>query len=169
MSEKTFNVLVLCTGNSARSLIAETLIRELGAEAGFKAYSAGSRPKGEPHPVALQVLAMNGHDVSGLSSKSWDKFAEPNAPEMKLVITVCGNAAGEICPIWPGHPCQVHWGVPDPAAIEGDGALAAFEIAYRSLKARVEKLVELDVQSMEPAELRLAARDIHHSVPGADD
>lgn len=164
-----YNVLVLCTGNSARSLIAETLIRELGADAGFAAYSAGSMPKGEPHPVALQVLAMNGHDTSSLSSKSWDVYARDDAPEMSLVITVCGNAAGEVCPIWPGHPLQVHWGVPDPAAIEGDGALVAFETAYRSLRMRVEQLVALDLKGMSVDEARAALQEIHATVPGAED
>lgn len=166
MSE-TFNVLVLCTGNSARSLIAETLIRELGAEAGFKAYSAGSKPKGEPHPAALSVLAAAGHDITGLSSKSWDVYAEDGAPDMDLIITVCGNARDEVCPIWPGPPLQVHWGVPDPAAIEGDGQQAAFEIAYHSLRGRVEKLVDLDVADMSTDELRAALKDIHETTPGA--
>ena len=161
------NVLILCTGNSARSLIAETLVRELGRDAGFTAYSAGSKPKGEPHPAALQVLAANGHDVSPLASKSWDVYAGPDAPEMRIVITVCGNAAGEVCPIWPGHPLQVHWGVPDPAAVEGDGQQAAFEIAYQTLKARVEKLAELDVASLSGEELKSALTEIHATTPGA--
>lgn len=163
----TCNTLILCTGNSARSLIAETLVRELGKHAGFAAYSAGSKPKGEPHPAALQVLAANGHDIAPLSSKSWDVYAEPDAPEMRIVITVCGNAAGETCPIWPGHPLQVHWGVPDPAAVEGDGQQAAFEIAYQTLKARVVKLVDLDVVNLSDDELKSALTEIHATTPGA--
>jgi len=163
----TTNVLILCTGNSARSLIAETLVRDLGREAGFMAFSAGSQPKGEPHPMALNVLAENGHDTSELSSKSWDVYAQPDAPEMKLVITVCGNAANEVCPIWPGHPLQVHWGVPDPAAIEGPAQKPAFEAAYRSLRNRVERLVELDLGAMNVDEARDALKAIHQTSTGA--
>lgn len=163
----SFNVLILCTGNSARSLIAETLIRDLGKDAGFFAFSAGSKPKGEPHPMSLVVLGASGHDPSGLRSKSWDEFGDDDAPNMDLIITVCGNARDEVCPIWPGHPTQVHWGVPDPAAIEGDGQQAAFEIAYHSLKNRVEKLVDLDVQSLSNEDLIAACKEIHATSPGA--
>lgn len=161
-----FNVLILCTGNSARSLIAETLLRELGKEAGLRAFSAGSKPKGEPHPMALTILKEAGHDVSGLRSKSWDEFGGNDAPDMDLIITVCGNARDEVCPIWPGHPLQVHWGVYDPAAVEGEGQREAFMAAYQALKARVEKLVALDVRAMETGDLRKALNDIHTSSPG---
>ncbi len=167
--EKPYNVLILCTGNSARSLLSEALIRDLGKDAGFVAYSAGSKPKGMPHPMSLQVLAAAGHDTADLRSKSWNEFEGPDAPKMDLVITVCGNARDEVCPIWPGHPLQAHWGVPDPADIEGDGQQAAFETAYHSLKARVEKLVTLDLAAMSLAEARAALHDIHTTSPGAAD
>lgn len=161
-----FNILVLCTGNSARSLIAETLIRDLGVSVCLVAFSAGSKPKGVPHPMALKVLSEAGHEVSGLRSKSWDEFGGDDAPAMDLVITVCGNARDEVCPIWPGHPLQVHWGLEDPAAVEGDGQKAAFETTYRDMKARVEKLVALDIRGTETDDLRSALRDIHANSPG---
>lgn len=161
-----FNILILCTGNSARSLITETLIRDLGKSVGFVAYSAGSKPKGKPHPMSLVVLGEKGHDTSALRSKSWDEFGGDDAPTMDLVITVCGNARDEVCPIWPGHPLQVHWGVDDPAAIEGEGQRQAFEDAYAALRERVEKLVQLDVRAMQASDLRAALDDIHTSSSG---
>lgn len=167
MADTPFNVLILCTGNSARSLIAEALVRELGAGAGLVAYSAGSKPKGEPHPMALRILAEGGHTIEGLASKSWDVYAAPDAPEMDLIITVCGNARDEVCPIWPGHPLQVHLGVPDPAEIEGDGQQAAFEIAYRSLRNRIERFVDLPIREMSNDEIRDALTEIHATEPGA--
>jgi arsenate reductase len=112
------NVLFLCTGNSARSLIAEALLNRAGAGR-YRAFFAGSWPKGEPHPAAIALLEEQGLDVTGLRSKSWDEFAEPHAPKMDLVITVCDSAAGETCPVWPGHPATAHWGIEDPAAVEG--------------------------------------------------
>lgn len=165
----SFNVLILCTGNSARSLLAETLVRDLGKHVGLKAFSAGSKPKGLPHPMSLQVLAAAGHDTSDLRSKSWNEFEGENAPRMDLVITVCGSARDEVCPIWPGHPLQVHWGLPDPADIEGEGQQAAFETAYQSLKARVEKLITLDLKAMSVAEARTALNEIHATSPGGAD
>lgn len=151
------NVLILCTGNSARSIIGEALV---SAQSGLKGYSAGSTPKGQPHPMALEVLHAHGHDTTGFASKSWDVFAGEGAPQMHVIITVCDNAAGESCPYWPGHPVQAHWGLPDPAAIEGEGQRAAFEAAYAALKPRIEALARLDF-SLQPAALKRAVQAIH--------
>lgn len=144
MTVRPANVLVLCTGNSARSVLAEVLINELGGGR-WKAYSAGSRPTGKVNPLSLEVLAEKGHAVAGLRSKSWDEFARPDAPAMDLVITVCDNAAGEVCPVWPGHPAKVHMGFPDPAAAEGDHEqrLAAFRAVYDMIAAKVRALIAL--------------------------
>ena len=140
----SINILVLCTGNSARSVLAECLINRLG-EGRFRAFSAGSHPTGRVNPLSLEVLAENGFDVSGLRSKSWDEFATAEAPVMDLVITVCDNAAGEICPIWPGHPSKLHVGFADPAAAEGshETRLAAFRDAYAQIEAKMRRLIAL--------------------------
>jgi len=140
----TINVLVLCTGNSARSVLAECLINDLGGGA-WKAYSAGSKPTGVVNPLSIEVLREKGHAVDGLRSKSWDEFALPDAPQMNLVITVCDNAAGEVCPIWPGHPSKLHVGFPDPAAAEGshEEKLAVFRQVYDMIKAKIERLIAL--------------------------
>jgi len=137
-------VLVLCTGNSARSVLAECLINDLGGGK-WKAFSAGSQPTGKVNPLSIEVLKENGHPIEGLRSKSWDEFAVPDAPKMDLVITVCDNAAGEICPIWPGHPSKVHIGFPDPAAAEGthEERLREFRKVYAMIEAKVRKLIEL--------------------------
>lgn len=131
-------ILFLCTGNSARSLLAEALLNHLAAGR-MRAYSAGSFPKGAPHPAALAVLAEQGIATDGLRSKSWDEFAAAGAPEMDLVITVCDNAAGEACPVWPGRPVTAHWGMPDPAAAQGTGdeRRQAFAETYRMLEDRI--------------------------------
>ena len=144
MTERPVHVLVLCTGNSARSVMAEVLINALG-EGRWRAFSAGSHPAGRVNPLTLAVLAEHGHAVEGLRSKSWDEFAAPDAPPMDLVVTVCDNAAGEVCPIWPGHPARVHLGFPDPAAAEGDEAarLAVFRAVYARIEATVRRLVAL--------------------------
>ena len=136
------NVLFLCTGNSARSLLAEALLNHLADEE-WHGYSAGSQPKGEPHPMALEVLQSKGLPSAGLSSKSWDVFATAGAPEMDMVITVCDNAAGESCPIWPGKPHRLHWSLPDPAAVTETDALQrqAFEDTYASLKTLITDLL----------------------------
>jgi len=152
------NILVLCTGNSARSIIGEVLV---SAQPGLKGYSAGSTPKGQPHPMALSVLEDRGHDVSGVASKSWDVFAAPGAPKMQAIITVCDNAANESCPYWPGHPIQAHWGLPDPAAVEGPGQRAAFEAAYDALAPRIEALADLDFETRSAPDLAHAIQAIH--------
>ena len=157
----TTNVLILCTGNSARSIIGEALVSALD---GFGGYSAGSTPKGHPHPMALSVLAAHGHDVSGFSSKRWDVFAGPGAPEMHAIITVCDNAAGEVCPVWPGHPVQAHWGLPDPAAVEGAGQREAFEQAYVALTSRISSLPAIFAQGLTGADLKRAIQAVHDAV-----
>jgi len=147
------NVLFLCTGNSARSLLAEALLNRLG-EGRFRAFSAGSQPKGEPHPMALDVLRSHGFDVAGLRSKSWSEFAGPDAPPVDLIITVCDNAAGEACPAWPGRPVTAHWGIDDPAAVEGEGQREAFEKALRFLRNRISLLVGLPTASIDHLRLQ---------------
>lgn len=143
-SSKPVNVLVLCTGNSARSVIAECLINDLGTGK-WKAYSAGSNPTGAVNPLTLAVLKEKGHAITGFRSKSWDEFAQADAPHMDLVITVCDNAAGEVCPIWPGHPSKVHLGFPDPAAATGteDERLEEFRKVYGMIETTVRRLVAL--------------------------
>lgn len=138
------NVLVLCTGNSARSVLAECLINRLG-QGQWHAYSAGSHPTGQVNPLTLAVLTEKGFDVSALRSKSWDEFADANAPKMDLIVTVCDNAAGEVCPIWPGHPSKLHVGFPDPAAAVGDDALrmAVFRQVYDAIEAKMTRLIAL--------------------------
>ncbi len=160
-SQRALNVLVLCTGNSARSILAEALFNALGAGR-FAAYSAGSKPQGKPHPHALKVLQEKGHDVAFARSKSWDEFAGPNSPEMDLIFTVCDNAANETCPVWPGHPATVHWGLPDPAAVTGEEnhIHQAFESTYQELERRVRLLLALPVEQMDVAELAQSARKI---------
>ncbi|WP_018148938.1 arsenate reductase ArsC [Henriciella marina] len=156
---KNHNILILCTGNSARSIIGEVLV---SAMPGFKGYSAGSSPRGEPHPLALSVLSAKGHDTSGLTSKSWDVFAGDNAPKMDVIITVCDNAAGEVCPYWPGHPVQVHWGLSDPADVEEmSRQRIAFEDTYFSLKKRLQRVAALDFDAMNDAELKAEIQAIH--------
>ena len=130
------NILFLCTGNSARSILAEAILNREGAGR-YRAFSAGSHPKGRVHPGAIALLDELGYPTEGFSSKSWDVFAEEGAPPIDMVITVCDNAAGEICPIWPGNPSKVHWSTPDPAEVEGDRQREAFSEAYRMLHARI--------------------------------
>jgi len=152
MSESC-TVLFLCTGNSARSLLAEALLNHLG-EGRFRALSAGSQPKGEPHPMALEVLRSHGFATDVLRSKSWQEFAGPDAPPIDLVITVCDNAAGETCPVWPGRPIAAHWGIEDPAAAPGERQREAFEQALRYLRNRISLLIELPEESLDELALR---------------
>lgn len=150
MSDGVFNVLFLCTGNSARSILAEAILNRVGAGR-FRAHSAGSQPKGEVHPFALQLLKSLGHDTSFARSKSWEEFAAPGAPEMDFVFTVCDNAANEACPVWPGRPMTAHWGVPDPAAAEGTDAEKhlAFADAYRMLSSRISIFTSLPLAMLD--------------------
>lgn len=136
MTSGPVNVLFLCTGNSARSILAEALLNRDGAGR-FRGHSAGSFPKGRVHPMALALLADLGLPTAGLTSKSWDEFAAPGAPPIDFVITVCDNAAGETCPVWPGHPVTLHWGMEDPAAVDGPGQRAAFERTLNELGDRI--------------------------------
>lgn len=149
MSDKVYNVLFICTGNSARSIIAEGLMNHLGGGR-FKAWSAGSHPSGTVNPFALQTLATWHMPTDGFRSKNWDEFALPGAPVLDFAFTVCDNAAGEICPVWPGHPMTAHWGVPDPAAIEGTDAqrTKAFMDTAITLKRRIELMLSLPLNSL---------------------
>ena len=157
------NVLFLCTHNSARSILAEALLNDMG-RGRFKAYSAGSSPRDnqQPNPLGLQVLQKAGISTEGLRSKSWDEFATPEAPQMDLIITVCDNAAGEVCPIWPGHPATAHWGYADPS--EGDGTdeqqLEAFRQTLHAMKRRLELLVSLPEDKLAKAVLQTTARQL---------
>jgi len=161
-----FNVLVLCTGNSARSILGEALINHLGGGR-FHAHSAGSKPAGKVNPLALRVLEERGVPVAGLRSKSWDEFAARGAPVMDLVITVCDNAAGETCPLWPGMPARAHWGLEDPAAATGSEAqrLAAFRDTLRQVEARVARLVALKDPLHENRQLESELRRVHLEAP----
>jgi protein-tyrosine-phosphatase len=150
MADRVFNVLFLCTGNSARSIIAECILNRLGSGT-FHAFSAGSHPRGEVHPYALDVLRHENHDVSALRSKSWEEFGEPGAPEFDFVFTVCDDAASEVCPVWPGQPMTAHWGIPDPAAVDGREAemRLAFADAMRMLTQRISIFVSLPIESLD--------------------
>ena len=164
------NILFLCTANSVRSILAEAILRDR-APGRFAAYSAGSTPRGVPNPLALQLLASKGHDTARLRSKSWDEFTRPGAPPMHAVITVCDNAKGESCPIFPGHPVQAHWGIPDPASVAPDGThidgdLGDFELAYRRLSARVDAMFRLNADTMTQREWRDALTGIGRELEG---
>ena len=152
---RPFNVLFLCTGNSARSILAEAILNREGGDR-FRAFSAGSFPKGAVHPAALSLLEELAHPTDGFRSKSWDEFAAPGAPELDFIFTVCDNAAGEVCPIWPGKPVSAHWGIEDPAEVEGEGQRQAFWTAYQQLKRRIDLFLALPLESLD--ELTLASR-----------
>jgi len=154
MSEKQYNVLVLCTGNSARSILGEVLFNVLG-KGKFKGYSAGSKPAGKVNPGAIELLEAQGHSIEGLRSKSWDEFAAPGAPEFDFIFTVCDNAAGEACPLWLGKPATAHWGIPDPAHIEGEEARrAAFKTAYAQLARRIQLFMSLPIDKLDQLTLK---------------
>ena len=162
MTARTFNVLFLCTGNSARSILAEALMTDLGGGRGFAACSAGSHPKGSVHPWALRTMARNHLPTEGYRSKGWEEFAQPGAPRLDFVFTVCDQAAGEICPVWPGQPMTAHWGMPDPAAVEGpdDAVEQAFLDTFVTLKRRIELMLSLPLASLDRLAIQHQIDDI---------
>lgn len=155
MTEQPFNVLFLCTGNSARSILAEALINHWG-RGKFVGFSAGSSPKGKVHPIALELLQHMKMPTEGMRSKSWDEFAKPVAPKLDFVFTVCDNAAGEACPVWPGQPMTAHWGVEDPAAVEGreTDQWLAFRKTFRELESRIKIFTSLPIRSLDRVKLQ---------------
>jgi protein-tyrosine-phosphatase len=164
MADKPYNVLFLCTGNSARSILAEAVLNQLG-NGRFRAFSAGSFPKGQVHRYALDLLERQNLQTAGLRSKSWDEFAKPGAEPLDFVFTVCDNAAGEVCPIWPGQPMTAHWGLPDPAAVEGSEAerRLAFADTLRMLRNRIGVFVNLPIKSLDKLSLQNRLREIGRS------
>lgn len=155
------NILVLCTGNSARSILGEALFNHLG-KGRVRAFSAGSQPSGRVNPVALETLERHGVPLPEARSKSWDEFAAPGAPQLDYIFTVCASAAGEACPVWPGHPATAHWGIADPAHVEPLAARqAAFEVAYRQLERRILAFLALPLETLSADEIKAAARRIH--------
>jgi arsenate reductase len=167
MTTKTLNVLVLCTGNSARSILGEALFNHLGNKeipGRIRAFSAGSQPSGKVNPVALDTLAKHGIPLPEARSKSWDEFAAPGAPQIDFIFTVCASAAGETCPIWPGHPTTAHWGIPDPAHVEPiEARREAFELAYGQLARRIKAFLALSLETMSADEIKTAAKMIHEA------
>jgi len=161
MTDTPYNVLFLCTGNSARSIIAEAILNREG-RGKFRAFSAGSHPKGAVNPHTIRLLQRLNHDTAALRSKSWEEFAQPGAPKLDFVLTVCDDAAGESCPVWPGQPMTAHWGIPDPAAAQGTDAeiAVAFNEAYRMLNQRIGIFVALPMQSLDTLTLQARLRDI---------
>jgi arsenate reductase len=160
-AERTYNVLFLCTGNSARSILAESLLNTLG-KGRFQAFSAGSFPKGWVHPLAIDLLERTNLPSEGFRSRSWDEFAAPGAPPLDFIFTVCDNAAGEVCPVWPGKPMTAHWGIADPAAAEGSDADKAFAFrkALKELETRIKLFVQLPIASLDQMTLREKLRRI---------
>jgi arsenate reductase (thioredoxin) len=161
MSSLEYKILFLCTGNSARSILAEAILNKIGAGK-FRAWSAGSQPRGAVHPYSLELLRQLGHDTGDLRSKSWDEFSMPGAPQFDFIFTVCGNAANETCPVWLGHPSTAHWGVPDPAAVEGTEAekRLAFSEAYRQMKNRISAFIELPIASLDKTSVKSKLTEI---------
>jgi arsenate reductase len=159
MTDKSYNILFLCTGNSARSILAEAILNREGAGR-FRAFSAGSYPKGEVHPAALALLSELELPIDGLRSKSWDEFAAPGAPALDFVFTVCDNAAGEVCPAWPGQPMTAHWGIEDPAAVEGEDQQRAFWAAYQALQRRIQLFLALPIDDIDELSLQNRLREI---------
>ena len=166
---KAINVLVLCTGNSARSVLGEALFNHLG-KGRVRAFSAGSNPSGTVNPVALETLEKHGVPLpADVRSKSWDEFAAPGAPTIDYIFTVCASAAGETCPIWPGHPTTAHWGIDDPAHVEPlEARRAAFERAYASLERRIKGFLALDLAALSPKDVAAAAKMIHEAVSSVE-
>jgi arsenate reductase (thioredoxin) len=158
-AQRPYNVLFLCTGNSARSILAESLLNHWG-KGRFRGYSAGSFPKGQVHPKALELLKRMNLPSEGFRSKSWDEFAAPQAPPLDFIITVCDNAAGEVCPVWPGKPMTAHWGIADPAAVEGSDAAFAFRKALKEIETRIKLFTELPIASLDQMTLREKLRAI---------
>jgi len=169
MADRPYNVLFLCTGNSARSILAEALINQWG-RGKFHGFSAGSHPKGAVHPIALQLLQKMNLPTEGLRSKSWEEFAAPGAPPLDFVFTVCDNAAGEACPYWPGQPMTAHWGVPDPAAVQGTetGKWVAFRDTFRMLDSRIKIFTSLPLVSLDRVRLQERLDAIGKSRPPAE-
>ena len=163
-SERVYNVLFLCTGNSARSILAEAITNRVG-NGRFRGFSAGSFPKGAVHPIALQLLTQLKLPVAGLRSKSWDEFAAPGASNLDFVFTVCDNAAGEVCPYWPGQPMTAHWGIPDPAAVTGADAekWLAFRQAYTAMENRIKVFTSLPIASLDRMKLQQRLNEIGRS------
>ena len=161
MSDRIYNVLFLCTGNTARSVLAEGILRKDGAGR-FNAYSAGSQPKGVVNPFALKVLGDQGYPTDGFRSKNWDEFAVPGAPVMDFVFTVCDSAAGEACPLWPGQPMTAHWGIPDPAAVDGTDLEkeAAFVTAFKQMRNRITVFTALPLKSIDALSLNAKLKEI---------
>ncbi len=159
MIDRTHNVLFLCTGNSARSILAEAILNREG-KGRFRAFSAGSYPKGDVHPATLNLLGELSIPIDGLRSKSWDEFAADGAPTLDFVFTVCDNAAGETCPIWPGQPITAHWGIEDPAAVEVEGQRQAFWNAYQAMQRRIQLFLALPLDSIDELSLTRRLRDI---------
>jgi protein-tyrosine-phosphatase len=161
VADQPYNVLFLCTGNSARSIIAEAILNKVGADR-FRAYSAGSQPKGQVHPETVRLLDGLGYDISHFRSKSWSEFANSGGPVFDFVFTVCDNAAAETCPVWPGQPMTAHWGVPDPAAAEGTEAevALAFKEAYRMLNQRIGVFVALPIKALDDLTLQKRLKEI---------
>ena len=169
MAGKVYNILFLCTGNSARSILAESLLNHWG-RGKFRGFSAGSFPKGQVHPMAMELLVRMNLPTEDLRSKSWDEFAMPGSPQLDFIVTVCDNAAGEVCPVWPGKPVTAHWGIADPAAADGTDADKdfAFRTALKELEGRIKLLIDLPVASLDRMKLQESLRAIGKQWTAAD-
>jgi len=169
MAGKVYNILFLCTGNSARSILAESLLNHWG-RGKFRGFSAGSFPKGQVHPMAMELLVRMNLPTEDLRSKSWDEFAMPGSPQLDFIVTVCDNAAGEVCPVWPGKPMTAHWGIADPAAADGTDADKdfAFRTALKELEGRIKLLIDLPVASLDRMKLQESLRAIGKQWTAAD-
>lgn len=169
MSDRIYNVLFLCSGNSARSIMGEAILNDLG-KGKFKAFSAGTTAKGEVNPHTIKVLGAAGHDVSNLHSKSWDEFAKADGVKLDFVITVCDDAAGETCPVWPGEPMLAHWGIPDPVKAKGSEAeiAVAFDEAYGMLKRRIDLLLSIPIEKLDKLVVTARLKDIGQSEAASD-